>query len=137
MSNTNSFEATFGGDGRSPRTQSLQQELGTHWRACGINSELAPLKTVLLHSPGDELAASLDDYDAVQMLEPLDVPKAQAQHDDIAAAYKKLGVDVFLWIRRDRFVRIRCLSPTSWLQHLKGPFLPDPLLRFGQVKSVG
>ena len=56
MSNTNSFEATFGGEGWSPRTQSLQQELGTHWRACGINSEWAPLKTVLLHSPGDELA---------------------------------------------------------------------------------
>jgi N-dimethylarginine dimethylaminohydrolase len=95
MSNTNSFEATFGGDGWSPRTLSLQQELGTHWRACGINSEWAPLKTVLLHSPGDELAASLDDYNAVQMLEPLDVPRAQAQHDDIAAAYKKFGVDVF------------------------------------------
>ena len=29
MSNTNSFEATFGGDGWSPRTLSLQQELGT------------------------------------------------------------------------------------------------------------
>lgn len=95
MSNTNSFEATFGGDGWSPRTKSLRQELGTHWRACGINSEWAPLKTVLLHSPGDELAAALDDYDAVQMLEPLDVPRAQVQHNDIAATYKKFGVDVF------------------------------------------
>ena len=95
MSTTNSCEATFGGDGWSPRTLSLQQELGMHWRACGINSEWAPLKTVLLHWPGDELVASLDDYDAVQMLEPLDVPRAQAQHDDIAAAYKKFGVDVF------------------------------------------
>ncbi|MGD9067470.1 MAG: arginine deiminase-related protein [Desulfobacterales bacterium] len=94
MSNTNSFEATFGGEGWSPRTQSLRQELGTHWRACGINSEWAPLKTVLLHSPGDELAASLDDYDAVQMLAPLDVPRARAQHDDLAAAYRKFGVDV-------------------------------------------
>jgi len=95
MSNTNSFEATYGGDGWSPRIRSLRQELGTLWRACGINSEWAPLKTVLLHSPGDELKASLDDYDAAQMLEPLDVPKAQAQHKDIAAAYEKLGIDVF------------------------------------------
>ena len=95
MSNTNSFEATYGGDGWSPRTLSLQQELGTLWRACGINSEWAPLKTVLLHSPGDELKASLEDYGAVQMLEPLDVPKAQAQHDDIVAAYKSVGVEVF------------------------------------------
>jgi len=96
MSKTNSFEATYGGDGWSPRTQSLQQELGTLWRACGINSEWAPLKTVLLHPPGDELNASVEDYDAVQMLEPLDVPKAQSQHEEIAAAYKKAGVDVFL-----------------------------------------
>ena len=95
MSNTNSFEATYGGDGWSPRTLSLQQELGTLWRACGINSEWAPLKTVLLHSPGDELKASLEDYDAVQMLEPIDVPKAQAQYDGIVAAYKKAGVEVF------------------------------------------
>jgi arginine deiminase len=95
MSNTNSFETTYGGDGWSPRTLSLQQELGTLWRACGINSEWAPLKTVLIHSPGDELKASLDDYDAVQMLEPLDVPKALAQHGDIAEAYKKVGVEVF------------------------------------------
>jgi N-dimethylarginine dimethylaminohydrolase len=95
MSNTNSFEATYGGDGWSPRTLSMQQEIGTLWRACGINSEWAPLKTVLLHSPGDELNASVDNYDAVQMLEALDVPKAQAQHGDIVAAYKKAGVDVF------------------------------------------
>jgi len=95
MSNANSFEATYGGDGWSPRTRSLHQELGTLWRACGINSEWAPLKKVLLHSPGNELMASLDDYDAAQMLEPLDVAKAQAQHEDIAAAYEKFGIDVF------------------------------------------
>ena len=44
MSNKNSFEATYGGEGWSPRTRSLHQELGTLWRACGINSEWAPLK---------------------------------------------------------------------------------------------
>lgn len=95
MSNTNSFEATYGGDGWSPRTLSLQEELGTLYRACGINSEWAPLKTVLLHSPGDELKAAIEDYDAVQMLEPLDVPKALTQHDDIVAAYKKANIEVF------------------------------------------
>jgi arginine deiminase len=95
MSNTNSFEATYGGDGWSPRTLSLHQELGTLWGACGIDSEWAPLKKVLLHSPGNELLASLDDYDAAQMLEPLDVPKARAQHEDMAAAYEKLGIEVF------------------------------------------
>lgn len=94
MVKTNPFEAAYGGDGWLPRTQTLQEELGTLWGACGINSEWAPLKTVLLHAPGDELNASLDDHDAVQMLEPLDLPKAQAQHDAIAAAYEKLGIKV-------------------------------------------
>ena len=94
MSKINPFEAAYGGDGWSPRTQTLQEELGTLWSSCGINSEWAALKAVLLHSPGNELNASLDDHDAVQMLEPLDVPKAQAQHHDIAAAYEKLGVKV-------------------------------------------
>jgi N-dimethylarginine dimethylaminohydrolase len=100
MSKMNPFEATFGGDGWSPRTQSLHEELGTLWGACGIDSEWAPLKKVLLHAPGAELKASLDDYDAAQMLEPLDVSKAQAQHDDMAAAYEKLGIEVF-YVRPD------------------------------------
>jgi N-dimethylarginine dimethylaminohydrolase len=91
----NSFEATFGGDGWSPRTRTLHQELGSLWSTCGIDSEWAPLKKVLLHSPGNELMASLDDYDAAQMLEPLDVPKARAQHEDMAAAYEKFGIEVF------------------------------------------
>jgi N-dimethylarginine dimethylaminohydrolase len=95
MSNTNSFEATYGGDGWSPRTMSLQEELGTLWGACGIDSEWAPLKTVLLHSPGNELLASMEDYDAAQMLEPLEVPKARDQHGNIVTAYEKLGINVF------------------------------------------
>ncbi len=95
MSNMNSFEATYGGEGWSPRTRSLHQELGSLWGACGIDSEWAPLKKVLLHAPGKELMASLDDYDAAQMLEPLDVSKATAQHENMAAAYEKLGIDVF------------------------------------------
>jgi N-dimethylarginine dimethylaminohydrolase len=95
MPNLNPFEATYGGDGWSPRTRSLHQELGTLWGACGIDSEWAPLKKVLLHSPGEELKASLDDHDAAQMLEPLDISKARGQHDDMAAAYEKLGIEVF------------------------------------------
>jgi N-dimethylarginine dimethylaminohydrolase len=95
MSKMNTFEATYGGEGWSPRTRSLQQELGTLWGACGIDSEWAPLKKVLLHAPGEELKASLDDYDAAQMLAPLDVAKARTQHEAMAAAYEKLGIDVF------------------------------------------
>ncbi len=95
MSNMNPFEATYGGDGWLPRTQSLQEELGTLWGACGIDSEWAPLKKVLLHSPGEELLASLEDFDAAQMLEPLDMSKAMNQHGDMATAYEKMGIEVF------------------------------------------
>ena len=85
--------AAYGGSGWQPRTASLGSELGTIWAPCGINSEWAPLKAVLLHRPGPELAASRD-ADAVQMLAPLDVACAQDQHDAIAAAYRAHGVTV-------------------------------------------
>lgn len=85
--------AAFGGAGWSPRTTHLVEELGSIWAACGVSTEWAPLRAVLLHKPGPELAASTDP-DAVQMLGPLDLHRAQAQHDAIAAAYQKAGVAV-------------------------------------------
>jgi N-dimethylarginine dimethylaminohydrolase len=86
--------AAYGGPGWQPRRQSLGEELGTVWAACGIDSEYAPLRQVLLHRPGFELAASQADFNALQMLSPLDVGLAQAQHDAMAAAYRAHGVQV-------------------------------------------
>ena len=86
--------AAYGGEGWQPRSRSLAGELGTIWGACGVNSEWAPLKAVLLHRPGAELAASAADPNAVQMVEPLDIAKAQAQHDALAQAYRDNGVTV-------------------------------------------
>lgn len=86
--------AAYGGAGWQPRSRSLAGELGTIWGACGVNSEWAPLKAVLLHRPGAELAASADDPNAVQMVAPLDIAKAQAQHDALAQAYRDNGVTV-------------------------------------------
>jgi len=71
----------------------LRQELGTVWGAGGIANEWSPLKAVLLHRPGQEVTASADP-DAVQMLEPLNLEVAQAQHDALAHAYKEAGVAV-------------------------------------------
>lgn len=85
--------AAYGGQGWSPRVRPLRREIGDVWGACGVNSEWAPLKAVLLHKPGPELAAS-NDPDAVQMLAPLDLAKAQAEHDGIAQAYRAAGVAV-------------------------------------------
>lgn len=86
--------AAYGGDGWQPRSRALGGELGTIWGACGINSEWAPLKAVLLHRPGAELAASSDDPNALQMVAPLNIEKAQFQHDALAQAYRDNGVTV-------------------------------------------
>ncbi len=86
--------AAYGGAGWSPRTRSLRREIGDLWTACGIDSEWATLRGVLLHRPGDELAASAEDADAVQMLDAVDVGLSQAEHDAMADAFRANGVAV-------------------------------------------
>lgn len=85
--------SAYGGEGWQPRLQTTREELGVLWGACGLNSEWAPLRAVLLHRPGVELEASAD-WSAVNMLAPLDIARAQAQHDALAAAYRAAGVRV-------------------------------------------
>ncbi len=85
--------AAYGGEGWSPRTTPLSQELDQVWGACGISTEWASLSAVLLHKPGPELDASTDP-NTVQMLEPLDLSLAQTQHDTMAQAYRDTGVTV-------------------------------------------
>lgn len=85
--------SAYGGGSWSPRKQSITEELGSVWAQCGINSECSRLRTVLLHRPGNSLAAS-ENPDAVQMLAEVDVAKAQQQHDALARAYRDAGVTV-------------------------------------------
>ncbi|MFQ5399411.1 MAG: dimethylarginine dimethylaminohydrolase family protein [Anaerolineae bacterium] len=85
--------AAYGGEGWSPRVTHLRQELGSIWGACGVSTEWSRLKAVLLHRPGREIAASADP-NTMLMLAPLDLARAQAQHDAIAQAYKDAGVTV-------------------------------------------
>ncbi len=85
--------AAYGGEGWSPRTESLREELGRVWMACGVSTEWSRLKTVLMHRPGPELAESTDP-NTVQMLEPLNWERAQVQHDAITRAYQDSGVTV-------------------------------------------
>jgi arginine deiminase len=90
---TSGLATTYGGQGWSPRTQSLRQELGTHWGAWGVELEWAPLEAVLLHRPGPEIEGVIEP-DAVQMLESIDVHRFRQQHDALAAAYQETGVAV-------------------------------------------
>lgn len=85
--------AAYGGAGWSPRSTPLRDEIGRFWGPCGVSSEWAPLKTVLLHRPGPELAA-LADPDRAQMLAAPDADQARRQHDALAQAYRDAGVIV-------------------------------------------
>jgi arginine deiminase len=85
--------ATYGGEGWSPRSQSLDQEVGTLWAGCGQDLEWAPLQAVLLHQPGPEIDGLVDPA-AVQMLERLDPVRFREQHAALAEAYRQAGVTV-------------------------------------------
>ena len=85
--------AAFGGPRFAARGTALRQELGRHWARCGVDSEWAPLKAVLMHRPGAELRHS-SDPDAVLMLETVDAVQAGVQHDGVASAFKLAGVKV-------------------------------------------
>ncbi len=107
--------SAYGGPGWSGRTRPLSAELGEIWADCGVGDEWSTLRAVLLHRPGPELV-SADDPDAVQMLAPIDLGKAQAEHDAIAQAYRDHGVEVHLVARaRGRAGPLRRLdeSPRS------------------------
>lgn len=84
--------AAYGGPGWSPRAASHGEEIGGLWGACGLANEYAPLRAVLLHRPGPELA--VEDFNAAQLLEQPDAARALAQHDALAAAYRAAGVAV-------------------------------------------
>jgi N-dimethylarginine dimethylaminohydrolase len=85
--------SAYGGPRWSPRTDSLQDEIGTIWSSCGINCEWAPLKAVLLHRPGAEFD-NIRNPDEVQMLESPNIDEMRRQHDTIAEAYRKAGISV-------------------------------------------
>lgn len=84
--------AAFGGENWSPRIRSHREEIGSLWANCGINSEWAPLKQVLLHPPGPELSTM--DPESAQQLETPDWQKSRTQHDAIAQAYRDAGVSI-------------------------------------------
>ena len=91
---TTRISSAYGGHGWSQRTLDHREELGSVWASCSLDNEYAPLRAVLLHRPGNELLAAADDPDRVQMLEPLNIAKAQEEHDQMAATYRSLDVAV-------------------------------------------
>ncbi|EDP61670.1 amidinotransferase [alpha proteobacterium BAL199] len=91
----NTFDsAAYGGPGWQGRTRSHREEIGDLWAASGIDSEYGRLRSVLLHRPGGELAAALENPNAVQMLSAPDIGQAGEQHDAMAEAYRSNAVAV-------------------------------------------
>jgi len=84
--------AAYGGAGWSGREATHRAEIDRLWAASGIDSEWRSLTKVLLRSPGAEIA--VNDIDANQFLDALDLERAQAEHDEMADAYRAAGVDV-------------------------------------------
>jgi N-dimethylarginine dimethylaminohydrolase len=84
--------AAYGGDGWSPRSVPHAAEIGALWADCGLDSEWRRLTAVALRRPGAEIA--VDDVNASQFLGALDLPRAQAEHDALAEAYRAHGVAV-------------------------------------------
>lgn len=83
--------AAYGGAGWSARTSDHAGDIGSIWRG-GIDSEWRSLKTVLVRRPGPEIIVS--DHNAAQQLAPLDLGRAQAEHDQMVSAYVDAGVQV-------------------------------------------
>jgi hypothetical protein len=103
--------AAYGGEGWSPRTASHRDEIGRLWGRCGLRDEWGPLRAVLLHQPGAELA--VPDPDAAQLLGPVDPERAAAEHALLADAYRDEGVRVQDACPPARRRRTSCSAPTS------------------------
>jgi N-dimethylarginine dimethylaminohydrolase len=92
MTEKSTFDsAAYGGSGWSQRTSSHADDVGSLWQG-GIDSEWRPLRSVLLCRPGAEIL--VNDHNAAQQLEPLDLARAEAEHDQLAEAYRAAGVAV-------------------------------------------
>jgi N-dimethylarginine dimethylaminohydrolase len=72
----------------------MREDMRATWGDWGVSSECGKLHAVLLHRPGIELD-NIEDFDAVQMRADLLPSVARSQHDDLAAAYRAHGVDVY------------------------------------------
>ena len=95
MNPTAKLQAAYGGEGWSPRTTSLREEMGTLWGYWGLDNEWGNLEAVLLHRPGPELGG-LDDGDAALMLGAVDPVRMRAEHNTLVETYQGVGVEVHL-----------------------------------------
>lgn len=88
--------AAYGGEGWVPRLRSHKAEIGCVWASCGVENEWSVLRAVLMHRPGNELLAAGSSPNSTQMLEAIDIGRAQEEHDQIVQCYGDNGVAVHM-----------------------------------------
>jgi N-dimethylarginine dimethylaminohydrolase len=88
--------AAYGGENWVARETTHEKELGSIWERYRVKNEFASLEAVLMHRPGEELAASRQNAESALMLAPLDIRKAQRQHDGIVDVFRQQGITVHL-----------------------------------------
>jgi N-dimethylarginine dimethylaminohydrolase len=87
--------ATFGGPGFRPRTATHAEELraGQPWLRCGVDSEVARLRSVLLSWPAETLEFE-GDPDEQLMLERVDLQEIRRETENIAEFFRAREVEV-------------------------------------------
>ena len=80
--------ATFGGPGWQPRTATLAREVaeGRFWHHCGCQSEVGPLREVVIAWPGEEMVFK-GSADHRLMLERPDLETLRRQAKSLAYLY--------------------------------------------------
>lgn len=85
--------AKVGGSGWQARGATFAEDLPEVWGDWGVSSEFGRLGAVLLRRPGPEVDDVID-FNAALWMEPMNGERARAQHDALAAAYRRRGVAV-------------------------------------------
>lgn len=88
------LHSAYGGEGWSQREKTHREEIGEIWAECGINTEWGKLRSVLLHKPGREL--KVDEPESFQMLDHIDLDRAQEEYENLIDTYEEQQVEVHL-----------------------------------------
>ncbi|SDI26539.1 dimethylarginine dimethylaminohydrolase family protein [Natribacillus halophilus] len=78
-----------------PGEESFAEEMPRLWGDWYCDSEVAPLKAVLMHRPGDEInGIDKDNYAAYRFRAPIQPERARKQQEALADIYREHGIDV-------------------------------------------
>ncbi|AXF54977.1 dimethylarginine dimethylaminohydrolase family protein [Salicibibacter kimchii] len=78
-----------------PSEKTFAEEMPEYWGHWYCDSEIAPLKAVLIHRPGDEInGIHKNNYSNYRFRAPIQPERARKQQDALAEIYRDHGIDV-------------------------------------------